>query len=57
MTALLPWKSRAWRWSVCILSPDGTLLISWEHAQMGNTMFWLIFYFDLSQRQTITNDP
>lgn len=42
---------------MCVLSPAGTLLISWEHAWLGNTTFWLIFYFGLSQRQTTTSDP
>lgn len=37
--------------------PRWNIINSWEHAQLGNTMFWLIFYFDLSQRQTTTNDP
>lgn len=37
--------------------PRWNIINSWEHAQLGNTMFWLIFYFDLSQRRTRTNDP
>lgn len=37
--------------------PRWDTINSWEHARLGNTVFWLIVYFDLSQRQTATNDP
>ena len=37
--------------------PRWNTINSWEHAQLGNTMFWLIFYFHLSHRRTATDDP
>lgn len=43
----------AWVHSV----PRWNAIDSWDHAQLGNTVFWLTFYFHLSQRQTTTNDP